>query len=211
MALIQCVSVLATIKSIYHCLAGFGIIIAIIACQYFAEKKLAPINKSSDNVACEGISHLRLNGVRFGALILYLAFLGTWAKSHTGSLLIGNACAAIADYTIIPGLVNKTGAEKLLPGIMGLLLVVNEVNILFRLVFDLFSIAHPGRQKDQIVDENGEGEYNNGRLIGILERIIIYFLVIINKYEAIGFIMAAKAFARFKELDNRLFAEYVLN
>ena len=93
---------------------------------------------------------------------------------------------------------------------MGLLLIVNEINIVFRLIFDMFSIAHPGKDTSGDQKENGENEYNNGRLIGILERIIIYFLVLINKYEAIGFIMAAKAFARFKEMDNRQFAEYVL-
>jgi hypothetical protein len=34
--------------------------------------------------------------------------------------------------------------------------------------------------------------------------------VLAGQYTAIGFIVAAKAFARFKELEQRAFAEYVL-
>jgi len=47
-------------------------------------------------------------------------------------------------------------------------------------------------------------------VIGILERIFVYFAVMLNEYSIIGFIVAAKAFARFKELDKKAFAEYVL-
>ncbi len=53
-------------------------------------------------------------------------------------------------------------------------------------------------------------EYNTGRFIGILERLLVYVLVLDNQYEAIGLILAAKRFARFRELDQREFAEYVL-
>jgi hypothetical protein len=55
-----------------------------------------------------------------------------------------------------------------------------------------------------------EKEYSTGRVIGMLERILIYFFVLINEFAAIGFIIAAKGFTRFKELDEREFAEYVL-
>lgn len=53
-------------------------------------------------------------------------------------------------------------------------------------------------------------EYNAGRFIGILERILIFFFVLQNQYTAIGFIIAAKGFARFKDLDQRRFAEYMI-
>jgi len=49
-----------------------------------------------------------------------------------------------------------------------------------------------------------------GKLIGILERIFIYILILLGQYSAIGLIIAAKSFARFKALDKRYFAEYVL-
>ncbi|HEX6982721.1 MAG TPA: hypothetical protein VF181_08160 [Balneolaceae bacterium] len=42
-----------------------------------------------------------------------------------------------------------------------------------------------------------EGEYNTGRLIGMLERIFVFLFVLFNQYTAIGFILAAKGVARF--------------
>ncbi len=60
------------------------------------------------------------------------------------------------------------------------------------------------------IHEKDEDEYNRGKYIGILERTFIYFLVIFNQYTAIGILLGLKTFARFKELDNRDFAEYFL-
>jgi hypothetical protein len=54
------------------------------------------------------------------------------------------------------------------------------------------------------------GEFNRGRIIGLFERGIIYLLILLGQYAAIGFVLAAKSFTRFKELDQRDFAEYVL-
>jgi hypothetical protein len=53
-------------------------------------------------------------------------------------------------------------------------------------------------------------EYNTGRVIGILERIIIYVAVLTDQIAAIGLVLAVKGLARFKEMDDRPFAEYVL-
>jgi hypothetical protein len=94
--------------------------------------------------------------------------------------------------------------------LMGFGLVLNEVNILIRCQFRIFDLA------PKKVDENSNSliidqrEYNAGRIIGILERLIIYIAVLKNQFAIIGFIFAAKAFTRFKELDERKFAEYVL-
>jgi hypothetical protein len=46
--------------------------------------------------------------------------------------------------------------------------------------------------------------------IGLLERVLIYGFILQGQYGAIGFVTAAKAFTRFKALDDRSFAEYVL-
>ncbi len=40
-----------------------------------------------------------------------------------------------------------------------------------------------------------------GMLIGIIERLLIFFLVIIGKYEAVGLLIAAKSLLRFNEKD----------
>ena len=49
-----------------------------------------------------------------------------------------------------------------------------------------------------------------GRVIGILERVTLFVLVFTGQYSAMGFVLAAKAMARFKTLDDRDFAEYFL-
>ncbi len=49
-----------------------------------------------------------------------------------------------------------------------------------------------------------------GATIGILERLLIVTFVLTNATAAIGFVVAAKTLARFKQLDDRQFAEYYL-
>lgn len=49
-----------------------------------------------------------------------------------------------------------------------------------------------------------------GYLIGILERIIIVTFVMQNQLGAIGFVLAAKSLARFKQLEDKEFAEKYL-
>jgi len=49
-----------------------------------------------------------------------------------------------------------------------------------------------------------------GEAIGILERLLIVTLVLAGAEAAIGLVIAAKTLARFKQLDDRDFAEYYL-
>jgi hypothetical protein len=51
---------------------------------------------------------------------------------------------------------------------------------------------------------------NIGKYIGLLERAIIVVLVVHGEMTAVGFVLAAKSIARFKQLDDRAFAEYYL-
>ncbi|MHB1688520.1 MAG: hypothetical protein ACYCVH_14300 [Ignavibacteriaceae bacterium] len=91
----------------------------------------------------------------------------------------------------------------------GLFLLLNEVNIFIRYIFSIFSLT-PILGDDKSCRDIEAREYNAGRIIGMLERIIIYFFVLDGQYAAIGFIIAAKGFTRFKALDDQRFAEYVL-
>lgn len=135
-----------------------------------------------------------------------------------------------------PGLLEfftKAGAYTLLAGstafdwpkihrmIFGALLVTNEANLLIRLLLHGFRLTPPSGDKaaqqpslSQTPAANqpalDEREFNAGRVIGILERLLIYFFVLNAQYTAIGFVMAAKSFTRFRELEKRSFAEYVL-
>lgn len=49
-----------------------------------------------------------------------------------------------------------------------------------------------------------------GRAIGFLERVFAITLVLVDRWEALGLLVAAKSLARFKELDDRARAEYYL-
>ena len=49
-----------------------------------------------------------------------------------------------------------------------------------------------------------------GATIGVLERLLIVIFVLSGSAAAIGFVVAAKTLARFKQLDDRDFAEYYL-
>jgi hypothetical protein len=56
----------------------------------------------------------------------------------------------------------------------------------------------------------GAIEIARGRTIGVLERALTLSLVLLGHYGALGLVVAAKALARFKALDDRDFAEYFL-
>ncbi len=61
------------------------------------------------------------------------------------------------------------------------------------------------QQPEEDVPSNG-----SGHLIGILEREIILVLIMLQQYSAIGFVMTAKSFARYKNLEDKYFAEKYL-
>lgn len=58
--------------------------------------------------------------------------------------------------------------------------------------------------------ERGETLLGSGRVIGILERLIVLTLVLVGEWGAIGLTLAAKSLARFKDLDHRPASEYYL-
>jgi hypothetical protein len=105
--------------------------------------------------------------------------------------------------TLGPVFIRVLGLEGL-KILLGLLLVGNEVNLFIRFILGRLQLK-PG--STGTIDAS---EYARGRVIGLLERMLIYLFVLNDQYGAVGFTLAAKGFTRFKELDNRSFAEYVL-
>lgn len=68
-------------------------------------------------------------------------------------------------------------------------------------------ITKPFREK---IDNHKDNSLENaGTWIGVLERLIIFFLVLISQYEAIGLLIAAKSIIRLKEGEQKM-SEYVL-
>ncbi|MBV7507725.1 DUF3307 domain-containing protein [Bacillus sp. sid0103] len=79
------------------------------------------------------------------------------------------------------------------------------------------------RNETEIIHKGRKGlteEYNytvfskhdlsRGKLIGYIERLLVLLLTFYSSYPAIGFIVAAKSIARFKQMDDRDWAEYFL-
>ena len=52
-----------------------------------------------------------------------------------------------------------------------------------------------------------ENDLKMGNLIGKLERVIVTILVLLNQYGVIGLVLTAKSIARFKQLEDKTFAE----
>jgi hypothetical protein len=87
--------------------------------------------------------------------------------------------------------------------IAGFLLCSKPANILIKELLGVFEIK---------VRKTGTEEPdlpNAGKLIGIVERWLIVVFILINQFEAIGFLLAAKSIMRFKS-DESLKTEYLL-
>lgn len=121
--------------------------------------------------------------------------------------------------------------------LLGFLLVAGEANLLIRLLFHSFDLEPMSKTPELTETEAPEAieqtitasqsaepeidqrEYNAGRIIGILERWLMYIVLVGSQqtgaasgsqYSIIAVILAAKGFARFRQLEERAFAEYVL-
>ncbi|MFO7658980.1 MAG: DUF3307 domain-containing protein [Bacteroidales bacterium] len=83
------------------------------------------------------------------------------------------------------------------------LLCSKPANIIIKEVLLFFDIQI--RKRENITDDLP----NAGKLIGILERWLVLTFILINQFEAVGFLIAAKSILRFKD-DDTVKTEYVL-
>ena len=81
----------------------------------------------------------------------------------------------------------------------GYLICLKPANIIIKQVFKVFEIK--SSQEDELP--------NAGKLIGILERILVLTFILLNQFEAVGFLIAAKSILRYRD-DSTLKTEYVL-
>jgi hypothetical protein len=88
----------------------------------------------------------------------------------------------------------------------GYLYVAGRGVVLIRSVLELPSLQMR-RDEDRTA---GAIEVARGRAVGALERALTLTLVLLGEYTAVGWIIAAKSLARFKQLEDREFAEYFL-
>lgn len=69
---------------------------------------------------------------------------------------------------------------------------------------------HESQEKLTEVTENTDGVSGVGFWIGVLEREIIFLLGLLGQYGTIGFVLTAKSVSRYKQLENKSFAEKYL-
>lgn len=92
-------------------------------------------------------------------------------------------------------------------------LAIVNVRAASLMIGTLVRAPQPGVSDARAMAASGAGvapEARVGAVIGILERLIVVALVLVSQYAAIGLVVTAKTIARFKQLDDRQFAEYYL-
>ena len=83
--------------------------------------------------------------------------------------------------------------------IISYLLCLKPANIFIREVFSATEV--------EVTSDNELP--NAGKVIGVLERLLTLTFIVINQYEAVGFLIAAKSILRYRN-DETLKTEYVL-
>ncbi len=99
--------------------------------------------------------------------------------------------------------------------VLALLLLANEVNIAMRGMLHALGLVPvlngSTPQADGDPSATDVREYNAGRVIGILERWLMFVVVLLaDDWSALGFIIAAKGLVRLEKLKDPVFAEYML-
>lgn len=103
-------------------------------------------------------------------------------------------------YCGINPLINIPISSKYLLFIAGYILCSKPANIIIKEIISAFKIKAPG----------GNGDLPNaGKLIGNVERFLVLTFIILNQYEAVGFLIAAKSILRFDTSTTNK-TEYVL-
>ncbi len=83
---------------------------------------------------------------------------------------------------------------------VGLVLLTTIGNLACRWLFHLTGLSSP----------DASAQPAAGRVIGSLERIIIAIGIIAHSWEVLAAVIALKTISRFKEMDEKSFAEYFL-
>jgi hypothetical protein len=86
-----------------------------------------------------------------------------------------------------------------------ILFLTEPVSIIMKTIFSKWNIAK--------LTEGNESLKDAGKYIGILERILVFVFVVLDHWEAVGFLITAKSVFRFgdlKESKHRKLTEYIL-
>ena len=144
--------------------------------------------------------------IRFLVYIMALAIL--WIFEGKGLIIQGfnHETSSLLQYLGGSHSIGTNYASNAIRLLAGVLLLINEMNHLIRFFLKRLKVKPYAKENS----EPDPIEITRGRAIGALERITIFILAITGPLSAIGFILAAKGLARFKELEEREYAEYII-
>jgi len=156
----------------------------------------------------------RLYVIRLTVLAILIAILGVFLAPAVGLTLDAmhpDLAAAAARHFAFARPIVDLDWRTFHIYVLGILLCVSEANLLVRVVIENFNL----KPQDSVpvgaeASATASAEYKRGRVIGLLERLLLFYLVLGGHYGALGFVIAAKTMARFKNLEDRSFAEYFL-
>ncbi len=150
---------------------------------------------------------------RLFLLVVYFALLGVFFSPSIGLTFRPSLKADVlklARYFLPVVGVMKVNWIHFGSHAFGLLLCLSEANLVVRCLIDALELRPEDVGKTKGSDIPSQIEYNRGRIIGLLERIMLFALISLGQFSAIGFVVGAKALARFQSLEDRDFAEYFL-
>lgn len=178
-----------------HLLVLFGLLAGIV----FLQEKLESKKQSR-------MHKYRIMSI-FSLLIVASSVGTPWAVISINEGLL-KLLQSLSGYSLLIDLFTKETVQNLLVLSFGVFLATTESNHVVRYLLEETAFLSKNRAAKK--SKEAEEELRVGRLIGILERLLIYAFVVANQFSGIAFILAAKSFARFKELEDKKFAEYVL-
>ncbi len=172
--------------------AGF----AILALLYFLYE--LPARRGSPGNPRWELERFLLKQAVFGALLFILWRISRPVTPHEWFVALANS--------VLPA----TMGTSVLPILTAYLFVIDGGTKIVRGVFNKFPALYNAVISKLDRRYGGEKEENVGEWIGVLERLIALTFVLTGSYAALGFALAAKSIARFKELEDKQFAEYYI-
>ena len=152
----------------------------------------------------------RRNAGHFALGMVYLLALSVWFSPAFGLKfwpVIDSAFSTLVRLTAFDAIFQSSFSTPAMLVLFGLLVAMSEMNLAVRAVFDFLNLK-PRAAADP--DEVDVVAYDRGRVIGFLERGLIYAFVLGGHYEVVGFLLVAKAFAHLRHIEDRASLEYVL-
>lgn len=148
--------------------------------------------------------------LRLLALILTVVLIGVfaapWTQLSFRSTLAN--CGSCIQRTALGAVFRGLQWWQSYVILSGMLLCLNEASLMINWVFEKLRLSVLASDDTEC---GGAQPFRGGRIIGMLERVCIFFLVFSGNFEGIGLIIAAKGLARFKAIeDDSALSEYFL-